>query len=130
MNTTKRIAASAALLAALALPLPSPAATTASAPPQHFDFPTRTVDRYHPGEYDGRLTLTIYANGIVQGTYRNDEGRVQAVSGGVDGKSIWFDIGNLHLNGTFAGGALDVIAAIPGPNVFELQSVGVVKQAR
>jgi hypothetical protein len=128
MNKTMRIAtATAGLLAVFALPLVAQAATTTSAPAQHFNLQTRMFDRYHAGEYDGQLVLTIYPNGIVQGTYRPSDGGVRTVTGGVDGENIWLDIGQsrpLHWTGTFIKGVLDMVAAIPGPDTYSLQSVG------
>lgn len=125
----RNAAATAGLLAALALPLASSAATTTSAGPQHYDLHTRYFDQYHAGEYPGILALTIYPDGIVQGTYRAETGgRVQAVTGGLsDGNRIWLDIGSgagpLHLSGTFRDGALQARANVPGPNRFTLESI-------
>ena len=132
MNKTIRSAAAAAgLLAALALPVASQAATTTSAPPQHYDLQTRIIDQHHAGEYDGRLALTIYPNGIVQGTYLPSDGGVRNVTGGVTGTNIWLDIGSmgqLHVSGTFKNGVLETIAAIPGPDTYTFES-GNVKQS-
>jgi hypothetical protein len=121
-------AAVAGLLAALALPVASQAATTTSAPPQHYDLQTRIIDQHHAGEYDGRLALTIYPNGIVQGTYLPSDGGVRNVTGGLTGTNIWLDIGSmgqLHVSGTFKNGVLETIAAIPGPNTYTFESVNV-----
>ncbi len=119
---------SAAAAAALAMPLAAPAATTSSAQPQSYTMQTRIVDQYHAGEYDGVLTLTINPDGIVQGSYRDDNGRPTAVTGGVDGQNIWLDIGwrrPLHLTGTFRSGVLRATAALPGPDVYQLESTSV-----
>ena len=124
-------AAAAGVIAALALPLASQAATTTTAAPQHYQFQTRMSDRLHAGEYDGQLALTVYPSGIVQGTYRPAEGDIRAVTGGVDGKNIWLDIGMdrpLHLTGTFTNGVLLTVAQIPGPDTYTFESVDSVNQ--
>ncbi len=129
ITNLRNAAAAAGLLAALALPLAAQAATTTSAAPQHYDLHTRSFDQYHAGEYDGVLALTVYPDGIVQGTYRaEDGGRIQVVTGGLsDGNRIWLDIGSgadpLHLSGTFRNGALEAVASTPGPDRFTLESV-------
>jgi hypothetical protein len=130
MTTTIRTAAAtAAVVAALALPLASQAATTTTgAEPQHYSFQTELTDRYHAGAFDGTLALTIYPSGIVQGSYRPSDGGATNVTGGLTGKDIWLDIGwhgRLHLSGTFENGVLKTIAAIPGPDVYEFDSVRV-----
>jgi hypothetical protein len=121
-------AATAGILAAFALPVASSAATTTNAAPQHYDVQTQITDRYHPGAYEGRLVLTIYPSGIVQGTYRPADGGFSDVTGGITGKEIWLDIGSmgrLHFTGTFENGVLKTVAAIAGPDVYELNSVSV-----
>jgi hypothetical protein len=129
MKTTIRSAAAVAgLLAALAFPVASQAATTTAAPPQHYDIQTRLIDRHHAGEYDGRLVLTIYPNGIVQGTYLPSDGGIRDVTGGLTGTNIWLDVGSLgqlHLSGTFKNGVLQTVAAIPGPDTYTFESVSV-----
>lgn len=124
----RNAAATAGLLAALALPAASFAATTTTAEPLRYTLQTQVVDRYHPGAYDGVLALTIYPSGIVQGTYRSDDGRVTDATGGLTGKNIWLEIGSfgrVQFNGTFENGVLKTVAAIAGPNVYELDSVSV-----
>jgi hypothetical protein len=129
MTNTIRIAvATAATLAAAALPLASPAATTTSAAPQHYTFQTQLTDGNHVGAYEGTLALTIYPNGIVQGTYRPADGGFSSVTGGLTGKDIWLDLGlrgRFHVTGTFENGVLRTVAAIPGPDVYEFDSVSV-----
>jgi hypothetical protein len=131
MNQSFRtVTATAALLAALALPLASQAATTTSAPAQHYQLQTRLSDALHAGEYDGQLALTVYPSGIVQGTYRPSDGGFRTVTGGLDGKNIWLEIGMQHplrLTGTFTNGVLATTAQIPGPDTYTLDSVDSVK---
>ena len=129
MTTMIRNAAAAAgLVAALALPLGASAATT-TAGPQHYTLQTRYFDDHSAGEYDGALTLTTYANGIVQGTYRSaDTGDFKDVTGGLtEGGRIWLDIGNgadaVHLTGTFRDGKLVTTASIPGPDRYTFESI-------
>jgi hypothetical protein len=86
------------------------------------------IDDHHAGEYDGRLALTIYPNGIVQGNYFPSDGGVRNVTGGLTGTSIWLDIGwlgQLHLTGTFKNGVLETVAAIPGPDTYTFESTSV-----
>jgi hypothetical protein len=127
-TTIRNAAATAGLLAALALPLTAQAATTTTTEPQRYTLQTRYFDQYHAGEYDGSLALTIYPGGIVQGTYRLDGGSFRTVTGGLDaGNRIWLDIGDgafpLHLSGTFRDGALETVASTPGPDRFTLESI-------
>jgi hypothetical protein len=120
MTSSLRTAAAAAVLvAALAAPAASLAATTSSTPPQHFDLQTRMVDTYRAGEFDGTLALTIYPSGIVQGTYRPTDGGFRTVTGGLDGRNIWLEIGmngRVRVIGTFEHGVLHSVVQIPGPN--------------
>lgn len=123
-------AAAAALLGALAIPAIAPAATTATAQTQSYTIPTKLTDRYHAGEYDGLLRLRISPDGIVQGTYQPSDGGILSVTGGLGAKNtIWLDVGNgiraLHVTGTFENGVLRTTAAIPGPDVYELDSANV-----
>jgi hypothetical protein len=119
----RRATTAAALLAALALPVASQAATTTSAGPQHYVFQTRTTESNHAGEYDGTLNLTVYPNGIASGWFRfNDAGDVRDVSGSVTGTKIWLDIGgalhSVQIQGTLKDGVIDATENIPGPNVY------------
>jgi hypothetical protein len=122
-------AAAAGMLAALALPASALAATTTTAQTQQYTIPTKLTDRYHAGEYDGVLRLRISPDGIVQGTYQPSDGGLVSVTGGLDGRQIWLDVGNgiraLHLTGTFRNGVLRTTAAIPGPDLYEFDSADV-----
>jgi hypothetical protein len=127
-TTIRNAAACVGLLAALALPVAAPAATTTSAQPQHYTLQTRLAGQYDVGEYDATLSITISPDGIVQGWYRPTDGGFRTVTGGLQGKNIWLDIGGihpLHLTGTFEHGVLKTVAAIPGPDVYELDSTSV-----
>jgi hypothetical protein len=126
MTFSIRAAATAMLPSAFAVPVASQAASTTSAPPQHFQFQTRLYDQLHAGEYQGQLALTIYPSGIVQGNYRPYDGGFRTVTGGLDGKRIWLDLGvdhPLHLTGTFSNGVLETTANVPGPERFTFESV-------
>ena len=120
--------AAAGMLAALAVPVSALAASTTSAQTQSYTIPTKLTDRYHAGEYDGLLRIRISPDGIVQGTYQPSDGGIVDVSGGLDGKNIWLDIGgfhSLHVTGTFRNGVLKTTAAIPGPDLYEFDSADV-----
>jgi hypothetical protein len=125
----RKLVATLGLLALAALPLAAPAATEApgaNTAPAQYTLPTRLVDRYGVGEYDGTLSLTVYPSGIVQGYYRPDDGGYRTVTGGVDGKTIWLDIGSgfrpLHVSGTFQNGKLRTVAALPGADIYTFES--------
>lgn len=124
--------AAAGLLAALALPLAASAATSATGAPQRYSFQTEYSDQFHAGAYDGMMALTVYPNGIVQGTYHDmSAGDFKIVTGGIDPQNrIWLDIGNgpraLRLYGTFKDGDLRATANVPGPDVHVFQSVAMI----
>jgi len=122
--------AAAGMLAALAVPVSALAVTNGTAQTQQYTIPTKLTDRYHAGEYDGLLRLSISPGGIVQGTYQPSDGGIVSVTGGLDGKQqIWLDIGNgiraLHVTGTFDRGILRTTASIPGPDLYEFDSASV-----
>jgi len=119
-------ASAAAILAALALPLSSTAATTATGSSHRYELQTRMVSQYEAGEFDGTLALTVYPNGIVQGNYRPLDGNFRPVTGGLDGHNIWLDIGNgrrVHLIGTFEHGVLKAVVQHSGPNTMTFDGV-------
>ncbi len=58
----------------------------ASAPAMSYDLNTREYDPISAGEYDGRLRLSISADGIVYGSFMNTEGRLSEVTGGMKGR--------------------------------------------
>jgi hypothetical protein len=116
----------AAIIVALALPLPTVAATTAAAPSHRYQLETRMVSQYEAGEYDGTLALTVYPNGIVQGNYRPQDGNIRTVTGGLDGRNIWFDIGpsgRFRIIGTFENGVLKGVVQRPGPDTVTFDGV-------
>jgi len=125
-NVLRAAAASAALLLAAA-PAAVLAATESTGQPQHFAFRTQLSDRYHAGAYEGTLSLNVYPNGVVQGLYTPFDGTPQNVAGGMTGSQIWFDLGRgadrFHVIGTLRNGALHATAQIPGPDVWEFDSV-------
>lgn len=133
-SSFRATASAAALLAALALPLAASAATSATGAPQRYSFQTQYFDRFHAGEYDGLMALTVYPSGIVQGTYHDQSGGdIKMVTGGIDQQNkIWLDIGNgvhaLRLYGTLKDGTLKATANLPGPDVHVFQSVAMANQ--
>ncbi len=71
----------------------------------HYDTAITTLSGGAP--WTGTLELRVDPNGVVNGYYRADAGlgSLQMVTGGVDGNSIWFDIGMLgrmHVTATMA----------------------------
>ncbi len=128
-NRFTAAASAAAIIAALAVPLPSIAATTATAPSHRYELQTRIVSQYEAGEFDGTLALTVYPNGIVQGNYLPQDGTFRTVTGGLDGRNIWLDFGSFarfRVIGTFEGGVLKGVVQRPGPDTvtFDAMPVG------
>lgn len=124
-HTTLRAAAvAAAISTALVLPVASQAAASKQA--EHYQLTTIITQQYQAGEVDGTLSMTVYPSGIVQGFYRPLDGNFRTVTGGVDGRNIWLDIGmnrQLHLIGTFDRGVLSTVAQIPGPDTVHFDAV-------
>ncbi len=62
--------------------------------------------RYQAFGYAGELTIRV-RDGYVHGTYRPESGgRLSTVTGGTDGKHIWFDLatlGGIHVNAAYEG---------------------------
>ncbi len=112
-----RSIATLALLALTAAFVPL-AGLPAPAPAMRYDLNTREFDPNSAGEYDGRLRLSISADGIVWGSFMTTEGRLSQVTGGIKGEKIWLVIGNGNrlenhsFNGTFVDGRL--LATAPG----------------
>jgi hypothetical protein len=129
-KSIRGVVVAAALAAAAALPLAAQATTTSNAGPQHYSLETRLTDKFHAGEFDGTLLLTIYPSGIVQGFYRPYDGGYRSVTGGLNGENIWLDIGMMghsRVIGTFKDGVLNTVAQIPGPDIYTFQSVQTTK---
>jgi len=93
-------------------------ALPASAPAMSYVLNTREYDPTSAGEYDGRLRLSVSADGIVSGSFMDTEGYISQVTGGMTGEKIWFTIGNSnriqnhYFNGTLVDGKL--LATAPG----------------
>jgi hypothetical protein len=108
--TLSILALAAAFAPLTALPVPAPAIS--------YDLNTREYDPTTAGEYDGRLRLSISADGIVSGSFLNTEGQIYEVTGGMKGDTIWLLIGNgnriqnHYFNGTLVDGKL--LATAPG----------------
>lgn len=71
----------------------------------HYDTALTTLTGGAP--WTGTLELRVDSNGIVKGIYRAEAGlgSLQTVTGGVNGNSIWFDIGTrgrIHVTATMA----------------------------
>ncbi|HTW82517.1 MAG TPA: hypothetical protein VMD91_00460 [Candidatus Sulfotelmatobacter sp.] len=120
------VALAAALLASLALPLAVSAQPGAAT---HYLLRTRETIENHAGEFDGVLSMTVFPNGIIQGTYRlADEGNIQAVSGSVQGDKLWLDIGGAarteEITGTFRDGVIKATVLRPGIDITYFTSAG------
>jgi hypothetical protein len=106
------IRAAVAAIALTAIPAAALAASTTSGPDHTYQLTTVESQQYGVGVVDGRMRVTIRPDGILQGTYQNeDDGLPHNVSGGVDADgSVWFEIGNgpdaTRYVGTFHDGTL------------------------
>ncbi|MBV9646850.1 MAG: hypothetical protein JO043_05245 [Candidatus Eremiobacteraeota bacterium] len=126
------LAASMVGTATLLAPVAAPAAVSnASSQPARFHMETRLYNDRHPYEIDGRMNLSVYPNGVVNGFYIPTDGGIRDVTGGLTGDKIWLDIGGaqpLHLTGTLKNGALSTTAFIPGPDTWVFESTHSVRQ--
>lgn len=119
-------------LAAAAAFLLLPFTASADAPQKSVNY-TTAYHLVHPsttvGEYTGRMTLHFYANGIVNGTYRDEfAGNIKTVSGGVTGSKVWLSFGmkGVHqFNGTIErdGTIKGTLTNWRGPNVYAFTAV-------
>ncbi|HEV8023176.1 MAG TPA: hypothetical protein VGP41_18015 [Candidatus Lustribacter sp.] len=81
-----------------------------------YDLTTRETGSMKAGEYQGRLRMTVEANGIITGWFTNTQGSISNVIGGVDGSKIWIQIGDAGMigrnfyQGTFVGGKIEATA--------------------
>lgn len=109
----------AALLGLLIITaLPAVAVTTSPAPPPvtHKYAITMTALYRASGPLSGALTLRMYDNGIIQGTFSTPDGpQFIPVTGGITGNNVWLDIGmqgrihvdaRLQRNGRIVGSAI------------------------
>lgn len=103
------------------------------------DSPLKTVNyttayhQTHPaasaGQYTGVMTLRFYANGIVNGTYRDESaGTIKTVSGGLNGSKLWLSFGSKggrNFNGTIEkdGTITGTLSNWRGPNVYTFKAV-------
>ena len=81
------------------------------------------------GEYVGRMTLHFYADGTVNGTYRDEfAGGIRSVSGGLNGTKLWLSFGsrgNHQFTGTIGRGGIITgsLTNWRGPNVYTFKAV-------
>jgi|GEM_PF-860846 len=72
-----------------------------------------------PGEFDGKLNLSVSSGGLVSGYYiPADTGSIQQVVGGVKDGKYWMDIGGnspLHVTATLGKDGSLVGTATPSP---------------
>jgi hypothetical protein len=94
----------AAMAAALAAFVVTPAAASTPVTSMNASYTTaltQVAPVSIPGEFDGRLKLTVSPDGIVSGYYiPTDEGSIVPVVGGVQNGKYWMDIGGdtrLHI---------------------------------
>lgn len=125
MRLILSLAAFAAIvLAPLGASADTPAKTVTYHTAYHLIHPSNGV-----GEYTGRMTLRFYANGVVNGTYRDEfAGNIKTVSGGVSGNKLWLSFGmkgkhqfsgTIEKDGTVKG----TLTNWRGPNVYAFSAV-------
>ena len=103
------LAAMAALMFTGAI-APSPSLAV-SQPAATYALTTRIYNDEQAGELDGKLDLQVYPDGIVQGTYRDQQGLPTSVTGGLDGAKIWLNLNTGHIfNGTLEHGIIAAVA--------------------
>ncbi|HKU66825.1 MAG TPA: hypothetical protein VJP85_03520 [Candidatus Baltobacteraceae bacterium] len=119
------IVAAAALLA---VPLAAHAAKTAKTLTYHTSY-QQTQPLASAGQYTGRMTLHFYADGTVNGTYRDEyEGGFESVSGGLTGDRLWLSFGSRgrhQFNGTIGKGGVisGSLTNWRGPKVYAFKAV-------
>ena len=120
MNIKKQvtaIAAAAALLAVVAVP--HAASADSSTSQAYTTALVQVAPVSAPGEFDGRLKLTVTSDGILNGYYFPTEaGTIVPVVGGVKDGQYWMDIGGstrLHIYAHLDKGGSLVGTATPTP---------------
>ncbi|HKU68290.1 MAG TPA: hypothetical protein VJP85_10985 [Candidatus Baltobacteraceae bacterium] len=107
------------LAAAFGLLLPAAAPAISATQPASYDTALTAVYG-SPSPYTGTLRLTVSSSGIVRGYYFSSDGTAMfvPVTGGKNGDSIWFDIGDgrmYHVDGRVEDGTI-VGTAFTGAN--------------
>lgn len=100
---------------ALALALAPLSVSAAARPTQTYDLVTHETDAISPGEIEGRLHISISPDGIVYGTFIDSQGRIQSVSGGLEGTKIWLQIGQNIIHNSFTGTLIDGVLTAKAP---------------
>jgi len=116
---------------ALTLGLSTLAVANADVTGRPLDFSTQMTPSFpvtdYAGAYLGTLHLNVASDGTVSGWYRaQDAGPVQPVVGGLDGDSIWFDIGNQTIGNQTVVPTDNGTVSQSGP----LQVIGTLKNGR
>jgi len=125
MRTLLSLAIAAAVLLA---PTAVPAATTVRTVNYHTSY-RLTEPTTSAGAYVGRMTLRFYADGTVNGTYRDESaGGLRQVSGGMNGSKLWLSFGsrgNHQFTGTIDKGGVITgsLTNWRGPNVYTFKAV-------
>jgi hypothetical protein len=120
MNTMKRVTAIAAAAALLAIAAVPHAASAQSSTSQAYTTALVQVAPVSaPGEFDGRLKITVTSSGIVNGYYfPTGAGTIVPVVGGVSDGKYWMDIGGntrLHIYAQMSKDGSLVGTATPTP---------------
>lgn len=121
-----------ALLTILAFTLLVPLSTRAAETVKTVNYHTayrQTQPMQTAGEYTGRMTLHFYADGTINGLYRDESnGGFRQVSGGLRGSRIWLSFGTAghhQLSGTIEKGGVisGSLTNFRGPNVYAFRAV-------
>lgn len=127
MSFTRVLVSLAAAAGLLLVPLGANAAETLRTVNYRTDYHL-THPMPSAGEYTGRMTLHFYADGTVNGTYRDEfQNQIHLVTGAVRGSTLWLSFGSRghQFNGTIAKGGIisGSLTNWRGPNVYQFTAV-------
>lgn len=118
-HLTTAIVAAAVVAISGPLAMPAPASASASTQTTYTTALTQVEPISAPGEFDGKLKLTVSSAGLVSGYYiPADSGSILTVVGGVQQGKYWMDIGGnapLHITATLGKDGNLVGTATPSP---------------
>lgn len=125
MKQVTAVAAAATLLAVAAVPHPASAESSTSQ--AYTTALVQVAPISAPGEFDGRMKLTVSSNGIINGYYfpAAGAGSIVPVVGGVQDGKYWMDIGGntrLHIYAQLDKSGSLVGTATPTPYTLNMSN--------
>jgi hypothetical protein len=116
---TAAVAATALVAISGAITMPAAASTSSATQISYTTSLTQVEPNSAPGEFDGKLKLTVSSAGLVSGYYfPADSGKIMSVVGGVSDGKYWMDIGGtapLHITAALGKDGSLVGTATPSP---------------